>query len=396
MIPVDEALARVCAAARPLEAERLALREACGRVLAAPVHSRHDLPRFAQSAVDGYAVRHADVVSAPVDLPVAGEVPAVRHAVEPCLAAGSAVRIFTGGMLPAGADTVVRQELTTRDDRGRVRILEPVPHAADVRSAGEELRAGDRLAEAGTVLNPGLVGALAAAGVHTVPVHRQPRIVVLITGDEVVAQGGAVGMGQIEDANGPLVDAQLRQWGCPPWRIGYVADEAEAVADAIARAFAEADVVVTTGGVSVGDYDFIPSVTESLGAQRLLWKVAQKPGMPLYVASRDDRLLFGLPGNPASVLTNLHVYLRAALDAMAGLDPQARWCHGLPVTAPKRVPGKTFWMRAVATTDERGQVRLRALGGQASHMLGNTAQANALVRVPEQGREGDPLRWLAL
>ena len=380
MIPVDEALARVIAAARPLGIETLPLAAARGRVLAADMHAQHPLPLFTQSAVDGYAVRQADLATLPCTLPLAEPIAARAQPAHPVLAPGMAARILTGGLLPLGADTVVRQERTTHNERS-VSVLEAVAIGTDIRTLGEEMPAGSKVAMAGQVVTPGLIGALALAGVAQLAVWKLPRIVVLVSGDEVVRDGGPLQLGQVPDANGPLLQAYLSEWGIPPLRIEPVADTAEAVRAAMARAFADADVVLTTGGVSVGDHDYIPSVAESLGAERLLWKVAQKPGMPLYVARREGVLLFGLPGNPASVLVNLIVYVRAALDAMQALDPALRWQPTTLAEAPRADREKTLWLRA--GTDERGAMQL--LGGQASHMLGNLAQATALLRVPPAG-----------
>ncbi len=398
MIEVGDALAKVIAAANPLQDEVLPLSQALHRVLAAPVHSACELPPFTQSAVDGYALRHEDIVGAPLALSLGEQIAAAPQDKVPVLQPQTAARIFTGGMLPTGADTVVRQELTQRPYSDSVVILEAVAAGTDVRHAGEEVHAGAFLAGAGSVLTPGLIGALAMADVQSVSVVRQPRIVVLITGDEVVAPGEAARPGQIPDANGPLLAAHLQHWQCAPLRIEYVADREDAVRDAIDRALHDADLVLTTGGVSVGDFDFVPSASEAVGAERVLWRVAQKPGMPLYVARRRDSLLFGLPGNPASVMINLQVYVRSVLDAICGVDPALRWQS---VAAPqnlRRLPDKTFWMRARIATDAEGQLQVQPLGGQASHMLGNMARANALIRVPglHEADEVSVLRWLAI
>lgn len=395
LLSVDEALARVCAAAHPLGTETLPLIAARNRVLAADAHAKHPLPLFTQSAVDGYAVRHADL---PSRLPLAAPIAARAQAAQAVLAPGMAARILTGGLLPLGADTVVRQELAQLGD-GEVSLLQAVAIGTDIRVVGEEMPQGALVARAGERITPGLVGALALAGYSQVLVHRLPRIVVLVSGDEVVANGQPLLLGQVPDANGPLLHAFLSDWGVPPLRLEAMADTAEAVREAMSRAFADADIVLTTGGVSVGDYDYIPAVAESLGAQRVFWKVAQKPGMPLYVATHHNTLLFGLPGNPASVLVNLLVYVRAALDGMQGLDPSQRW-HQAHLAEPiKRDGVKTLWLRAQQGLDAQGQLRFTLLRGQASHMLGNLAQANALLRVEpssEASTSADLHRWCSL
>ena len=384
LLPVDEALARVIAAAMPLGIETLPLAAARSRVLAADCHSAHPLPLFTQSAVDGYALRRADLGALPATLPLAAPIAARGHRETPVLPPGMAARILTGSLLPHGADTVVRQEWTERLDDA-VRLLDCGPPGTDIRVAGEEMAAGVRIAAAGALVTPGLIGALALGGVQEVAVWRLPRVVVLVSGDEVVQDGGPLLPGQVPDANGPLVAAYLAQWGVPLLRLKAVADRPDAVHAAMARAFEDAELVLTTGGVSVGDHDYIPRVAEALGAERLVWKVAQKPGMPLYVARRDGRLLFGLPGNPASVLVNLVVYVRAALDAMQGLAPAARWHPAAPPEAV-RDRHKTLWRRVRRGP---GGATLQALGGQASHMLGNLAEADALLRLAPEAEGGD-------
>jgi molybdopterin molybdotransferase len=162
------------------------------------------------------------------------------------------------------------------------------------------------------------------------------------------------------------------------------------------RGFSESDLVITSGGVSVGDYDFIPRVARDLGAEVLLHKVAQKPGMPLFVAQRDNCLVVGLPGNPGAVFVNMHVYVRAVLDVMAGLDPRARWRRAPMPAGVRRETGKTFWLRARAVFDDDGRIRLEQLGHQASHMLSNLTEANALVRIPPEGDDAATVEWLSL
>lgn len=393
LLPVVEALARALAAAPELGTETLPLGQARGRVLAAPARAAHPLPLFTQSAVDGYAVRHADIACAPCVLPLGAHIAARPQAQQPLLAPRSAARILTGGLMPLGADTVVRQE-RTQTLEGRILVLEAMAPGTDVRKAGEEMAAGAVVADLGARLTPGLIGALALAGVHEVTVRRLPRITVLVSGDEVQAGGETLGLGQVPDANGPLVAAWLAEWGCPAQRIEHIPDRPAAVRVALARAFADSDLVLTTGGVSVGDHDHIPAMAEQLGARRLLWKVAQKPGMPLYLARCGGALLCGLPGNPASVMVNLLVYGRSVLDAMQGLDPARRWRRGKLVGEVKRDPHKTLWLRMAVDYDINGAPRLKPLRGQASHMLGNLAEAQALVEVPSE--EGVKVRWVPL
>jgi len=395
-VSVDEARARLRAVVAPLPVERVPTLQALGRVLAEPVTTAVALPPFDQSAVDGYAVRHGDVASVPARLPVVGVVPATGHAERPVLAPVTAMRIFTGGLVPEGADTIVRQELTRREGDDVV-IGEAVAPGTDLRRAGEEVPAGAVVAGAGTEVTAGLVGALSVAGAAAVAVRRRPRVHVLVTGDEVVAAGQPLALGQVYDANRPAMVAHLTAWGCEVVAAEHVVDEEGALRDALARALDGADLVVTSGGVSVGDLDLVPAVTESLGAERVLWRVAQRPGGPLYVARRGSTVLLGLPGNPAAVVVNLAVYARLALDLLAGTDPDRRWRRGVLEGEVRRDERKALWLRMTARTDDTGTVRLAPLSGQASHMLGNLAHANALVRVPPTSEPlPAALPWLPL
>ncbi|MBA2608781.1 MAG: molybdopterin molybdotransferase MoeA [Actinobacteria bacterium] len=397
MITVDEALAALGAAIDPLQIETISTGAALGRVLAAAVPSAEPLPRFDQSAVDGYAVDHSDLTGVPVSLPLGGVIAATGYAETPKLAPGTAARIFTGGVLPTGADAVVRQELT-RQDGDVVHITESVAPGADMRRAGDELAAGALVGSAGSIVTPGLLGALASIDADEVNVRRLPRVRVLVTGDEVVPLGTPLRLGEVPDVNGPLTAAHLARWGAPPLSVSQLADRADDVRAALDAALDSSDLVITTGGVSVGDYDFVPSAAEDLGADRVLWKVAQRPGMPLYVARRRGCLLIGLPGNPGAVVVNLHVYVRFALDLMLGLAPECRWLRAPKPPSVRALPDKTFWLRAKACTDDRGQLTFRSLDGQASHMITNLADADALVRIPPESDAAthDTVAWTRL
>ena len=381
----------------PLPARRVTLARALGRVLAAPAAAACDLPPFTQSAVDGYAVRHADLVAD--SMPLAGAVRAGALSAAPTLAPGTAQRIFTGGMLPAGADTVVRQEWTQADG-GDVRLLRRPDAGADVRRRGEELREGAVLAPRGLRLAAAHIGALAAAGVAQVEVHDAPRIALLVTGDEVVRPGAAGRLGQVPDANGPLVTAWLAAQGYDSVRAEYVPDSAEGTRVALRRALEHCDLMLTTGGVSVGDHDHIPAAAEALGARRLFWKVAQKPGKPLYAARGERALLLGLPGNPAAVLVNLLVYARCALDRLEGVAaPGPTLRAGIVESELKPDPERDQWLRMALRVGDDGIVRLGRLPKQASHMLSNLVGAGALAWIPAAAAPtpaGSVVRWLEL
>lgn len=398
MIGVDEALARVGGAVERLPDEVVDVAAALGRVLAVRALAVHELPLCDQSAMDGYAVCHDDIATVPVELVVSETIAAVGHATLPDLTPGTAARIFTGGVMPSGADTVVRQE-ATRATGTTVVIQASVHRGTDVRHRGEELEANAVIAEAGTPVTPGLSGALVHAGVRDVTVTRRPRVRVFVTGDEVVDAGGPLSIGQVPDSNGPLIAATLRQWGVDVVEVARIADTREATEAALDVAMGDADLVITTGGVSVGDFDFVPAAAAAIGCGQVLWKVAQRPGGPLFVARRGPTLLVGLPGNPAAVHVNLHVYVRMIIDRLMGGDPECRWRTGRAVAEMSTNPHKVLWTRVIANTDDTGVVRLRSLARQGSHMLSNLASANAIARVPPGDSPvpiGMPLPWIPL
>lgn len=402
LLSLDAALQAYVREVQPLPLQRLPLAAALQRVLATAVTACVDLPIFTQSAVDGYALRAADLaaatVAAPRRLPVAGEVRAGAVAAAP-LQAGQLLRIFTGGRLPAGADAVARQEIVERQGDSVV-LRQPVPIGTDVRVRGEELRAGAELARSGQRLHAGLVAALAMAGVAEVEVRRAPRIRVLVTGDEVGQDGP--GEAGVFDANGPLVSSWFAERGYPPPRVDYVADQRRAVDAALRAALADADLVLTTGGVSVGDHDLVRPSARGLGVHEVFWQVAQKPGKPLYFGVLGEgsarRLLLGLPGNPAAVLVCLHVHVAAVLAQLEQLDqPMPAWRAGRLASAV-RAGAREQLLRMALRVDATGQNWLERLDRQDSHMLSNLAAASALVRIPAglEPAAGVVVQWLAL
>lgn len=396
LIGVEAAL-RALDAVTPLPAVTVSIGHALHRVLAEPAYAARELPPFTQSAVDGYALRHADLANGPLVL--AGVVRAGARDGAPRLVPGTAQRIYTGAMLPDGADSVLRQE-GAHIAEGRLHATAPLAAGSDVRHRGEELAAGTMLAPDGTRITPGILAALAMAGVATVEARAAPRVAVLVTGDEVVAPGAATRPGQVHDANGPLVTGWLAAQGYAGVLLQRVADSAEAVRSALAGALARSNLVITTGGVSVGDHDYVPSVARALGVEPLFWKVAQKPGKPVFAGRSERALVLGLPGNPASVLVNLVVYVRRALDRLEGLrEPGPRFVAGALRERERPDAARDHWLRVAVAHDETGCARLARLPKQASHMLSNLAQAGGLAWIPAGAAElpeGTVVRWLAL
>lgn len=315
MISVSEALAQVVEAASVLGAERVGLPDAAGRVMAEDVVSTRTVPAAANSAMDGWALRYDDVANAPATLRIVGEAPAGPardHRVEP----GTAIKIFTGSVVPAGADTVVRVEYsTTKGDSVVIEQAEPL--AANIRLAGEDIEPGAVVLKAGTVIGPADVGVLASVGRSAVAVHRRPRVAILSTGAELVEVDETPGPGQVVNSNAWVLAAAVAEAGADATVWPIVRDRFDDIRDHLAQA-ASADVVLSTGGVSVGDYDFVNDALAALGVERLFWKVAQKPGKPLSVGRRGGSLFFGLPGNPVSALVCFTVYVRPALRKLGG------------------------------------------------------------------------------
>ncbi|PYQ45836.1 MAG: molybdopterin molybdenumtransferase MoeA [Acidobacteria bacterium] len=317
MIPVDAALDIVLKHTPSLGAEEVPLTEALGRVLAEDVSTDSDLPPFDRSAMDGYAVRAADVAQAPVVLDVAGQIRAGQWPDQP-LPPGQAVQVMTGAPVPAGATAVQPVEKTRAIDGGRrVEILEPVPTGAHIARQGAEGHAGDEVLARGSVLDPASVAVLAAVGKGKVLVGRRPTVSVLVTGDELVDVWDAPTRGRIRNSNGYALMAQARWAGADARSLGVVPDQAPLIAQAVREGFAS-DVLVISGGVSEGAFDLVEEVLTRFDVGLLFTKVAIKPGAPLVFGRRGDKLIFGLPGNPVSAQVTFDLFARAALLRMQG------------------------------------------------------------------------------
>lgn len=327
MKPISEALGEVLSAFGPRGVERVSLLEAAGRVLAVAPRARVDLPPFDNSAMDGYAVRAADVVGAsegsPVTLPVCGESRAGGGAPD-ALPAGSAMRIFTGAVMPAGADAVIMQEDTTREgDAVAVRIA---PSAGrHVRHRASDLAAGAELC-AGVVLGPGELGLLASQHHAQVSVYRRPRVAILSTGDELIEVSDSPQPGKIVNSNAYALAAQVREAGGDPWILPNCGDRLEAIVELV-RAGLSADVLLSVGGVSVGEYDLMGQAFQQAGVSQGFWKVAIKPGKPLSFGVKDGVPVIGLPGNPVSAMVTFEVFVRPGVRRMLG-DPRPFRSHG--------------------------------------------------------------------
>lgn len=372
LLTIEAALALVLERARPLPAEPVALADATGRVLAEPARAAVDLPPFPSSAMDGFAVRAAD---APGELSIVEHIAAGRPATR-ALAAGEAMGIATGGVVPAGADAVVPIEVVVQTDN-RVAIPQSVVQNDNVRPRGGDVRAGEVVVEAGTRIGPAQIGALAAAGVAEVRAARRPRAAVLSTGTELRAPGEELGPGQIYEANSYLLAAALAGAGAEVERLHAVADDEDEHRRALERGL-EHDVLVTSGGVSVGPHDLVRRVEGELGVEEVFWRVAVKPGKPVSFATRGETLVFGLPGNPVSSLVACVLFVLPALAKLQGEhDPGPHWERAELSSSLRRGAGRDELVRARL---EDG--RLHPVSGQDSHMIARAAGASALVLVP--------------
>lgn len=384
----------------PLPAESVPLTEAAGRITRGAVTAPLDLPPFDNSAMDGYAVQAADVARAgagqPVTLKVIGRSVA-GAGFAGSVASGQAVRIFTGAPLPAGADAVVMQEDTRTEPAAPalVQVLDPVKPWENVRFRGEDVRAGETVVADGVELTAGRVALLAALGFGSVTVSRRPRVALLATGSELQAAGETLKPGEIYESNRAGLTVLARRAGAEVIRQPLAPDEPHALARSLAAALAAGDLVVTTGGVSVGETDHVKSAFESLGGRLEFWRVRLKPGKPMAFGVCGGRLFFGLPGNPVSALVGFTVFVAPVLRALQG----ARVTAGAGVVAELAEP-------LVNRGDRRHFLRVRldddgrvwSAGAQASHALKAVAEADGLVDVPPDttltaGTKVRVLRW---
>ena len=398
MLSVSEAEATILNLVQPLDGERdgeaVTLLTAIDRILATPVVSQLDFPHWDNSAMDGYAVRYEDVkdssAAQPVVLQVVEEIPAGRspqQTIEP----GQAARILTGAVMPMGADTVVIQEQTQRQG-DRVSIL-AAPESQDfVRHQASFYQAGELLLPPGTMLQPTQLAVLAAAQCTQLRVYRRPRVAILSTGDELVTPDQPLQLGQIVDSNQYALAALVAQTGAEPLRLEIVRDRPKAIKQAIARAIAMADVVLSSGGVSVGDYDYVDQILESLGAKIHIRSVAIKPGKPLTLATFSGAsaanprtvLYFGVPGNPVSALVSFWRFVQPALKKLSGLTHswgptfvQARTCHELHSDGKR----ETYLWGQLQLVNGWYEFQL-AGGSHSSGNLINLAQTNGLAVIP--------------
>lgn len=388
-IPVSEAIERVLEHVTPLGEEKVALEKAYGRVLSEPIIATHHVPPFNRSAFDGYAIRAQDSTHAspqhPVSFRVIGEIGA-GHVGDKPIGENEAYRIMTGALLPDSADAIVMLENTVETSDG-FRMMEPLKSGDNVSFKGEDAKEGEVLIEAGTKIHPGTIALLATFGYAEVKVGKQPVAGILATGTELLDVTDPLEPGKIRNSNGPMIQAQLDRMGIESKSYGMMEDDLDACVRIVERALEETDFLITTGGVSVGDYDYLPAIYERIGATVLFDKVMMRPGSVTTVALLDDKLLFGLSGNPSACFTGFELYTRPAIQRMMGSTelflPHMYATLGEDFT--KANPFTRFIRSIWEMTDEG--VIARPAGFNKSNAVSSIARGNCLIVLPS-GSEG--------
>jgi molybdopterin molybdotransferase len=379
VLSVEEALEQILARVRPLPAERVDITVSLGRVLAEPIVSGREIPPWANSSMDGYAVRAADTAGGAATLSVVGRIVAGAMPSRP-LTEGEAIRIFTGAPLPPGADAVVPQEdVEARDNR--IALSGRVAAGAFVRPAGEDVRVGDRVLEAGTLIGPAEIGLLATLGHSRVQVYQRPRVAILSTGNELADLGTEPGPGQIPNTNSYSLLAQVLEAGAEPINLGVAPDRLEAIEERV-RSGMVGDVLVSSAGVSVGELDLVKEALTRAGAELHLWRVSMRPGKPITFGSLAGRPVFGLPGNPVSAMVTFELFVRPALLTMTGRRTVTR--PRIIARALSRIsnPGSRRGYLRVTLVPDDGGFGARLTGDQGSGILRSMVLADGLAVVP--------------
>lgn len=389
LLTYKEAKHLVLERAKPLGVIEKPLLDALGLVLAENVVSHVDIPPFDNSAMDGYAVKYADIEGAhsgnPIPLKVVGEVPAGEPFLK-TVASGTAVTIFTGAPVPDSVDTVVPVEFTEKGD-GIIYVKEAVAKGSNIRPKGEDVRANEVLFKKWTRVTPEVIGVLASIGKAHIKVYKKPTVGILSTGSELIRIDEPYSLGKIRDSNTYLLGALSSELPVNIFNFGITKDDPEQLEKVLKEALGLVDILITTGGVSVGDYDLVKEILKKVGAERIFWKVAQKPGHPLAFYSLKEKVIFGLPGNPAAVQICFHEYVRPFILKSLG------YLHYEPITlfvplknGYKKKPGRLNFIRVALSYSEGELIAIKA-GAQGSGVLSTSARANAIALIPEEIKE---------
>jgi molybdopterin molybdotransferase len=384
MLTVDEALERILSHIKPLGYEKVSILEALGRVISEDIHTNWDIPPLDNSAMDGYAVKWEDIKTSsddrPIRLEVIEDLPA-GFVSKKELQRGEAIRIMTGAPIPKGADTVIQSEDTIKEDRF-VDILKAAPIGESIRKAGEDVRKGDQVIGQGDFIRPAEVGMLASVGRSFVSVFQRPLVAILCTGDELVDVDGDLGEGKIISSNSYTLAAQVKDCGAIPVQLGIAKDRKDEIENMLRRG-TRADVLISSAGISVGDYDFVKDALKDVGMEMVFWRVAMKPGRPLAFGTIGGKPVFGLPGNPVSSMVAFEQFVRPSLLKMMGHHQIFRpIIEAVLKEDIEKKPGRRHFIRGLVSFD-KGCYFVTTTGEQGSGILRSMLRANGLIVIPE-------------
>ena len=384
MIPVDEALDKILSHVLPLGFEKVSLLDALGRVIGEDIYAKRNIPPLDNSAMDGYALKSEDVQKAsqnhPVRLVVIEDLPAGFISTK-TIEKGKAIRIMTGAPIPKGADTVIPVEVTKKED-GFVLIFNAAGPGENIRESGEDVKQGDRVISRGDIVRPAEVGMLASVGRSFVSVYQRPLVAILCTGDELVDVDGDLNEVKIISSNSYTIGAQVKDCGAIPLQLGIAKDRKEEIEEKLRQGI-RADVLISSAGVSVGDYDFVKDVMKHLGMEMVFWKVAMRPGQPLAFGTMGGKPVFGLPGNPVSSMISFEQFVRPSLLKMMGCRHIFRpLVEAVLKEEIKKMAGRRYFIRG-SISFENNQYVVTTTGEQGSGMLRSMVRANGLIVIPE-------------
>jgi len=394
MITVKQAQRLIAQNIPPLRKERSSLAESLGCILAEEIRAPFDLPLFDNSAMDGFALRSIDTRFASPKMPILLEIKGVAKAGDNCgrpLGTKETYRIMTGALIPKGADTILPKEdaVVKVGARHAVPLLiinHPIKKGRHIRRKGEELLKGKIVLRKGVLIQPGTVGFLASLGKDKITVYRRPRVTLITTGNELVEPGEILREGEIYNSNRWMISAALRQMGIHHFFVDSVRDQMALLKEKTRQALKRSDLLILTGGVSVGDYDYTKVILERLGVRTIFWKVSQKPGKPIYFGKKGTTLIFGLPGNPASVFVCFYEYVFPALRAMMGFKNPYLAIEALPLgVTVKADREKLLFLKGKIASTRKGKI-VFPLGHQGSHMTSSLSDSDGLILIPPQKR----------